>query len=215
MKKFAVILCGSGSMDGSEIHEAVMSLLAIDEAGCKYTIFAPNDNQFHVVNHITSQPVEQTRNMMEEAGRIGRGEVQELSKFNVDDFDALILPGGFGAAKNLFTYAFDGINATVRPDIEKIIIDTHKAKKPIGALCIAPVLVSKVLKKVTVTVGQDEQTIKDVIHFGSKHQETSQAEVCSDLENLIFSTPCYMLPATIKDIALSADQLILEILKHI
>lgn len=215
MKKFAVILCGAGSMDGSEIHEAVMSLLAIDKAGCEYTIFAPNENQYHVINHVTSKPIEQTRNMMEEAGRIARGDVQELSKFNVDEFDALILPGGFGAAKNLFTYAFDGINATVRLDIEKIIIDTHKSKKPIGALCIAPVLVSKVLKNIIVTVGQDEHTIKDVEHFGSQHHATLQTEVCSDLENLIFTTPCYMLPATIKDIALSAENLIHEILKHI
>jgi len=215
MKKFAVILCGCGSMDGSEIHEAVMTLLAIDKAGCSYTVFAPNENQFHVINHITKRPVDQQRNMMEEAARIARGDVHELSTYQVNDFDALILPGGYGAAKNLMNYAFEGQNGTVRPDIEKIILDTYQAKKPIGALCIAPVLLAKVLKNITITVGADESTIQDVEFFGATHQVTHQTEVCSDKEHLIFSTPCYMLPATIKDIALSAENLIKEIIKHI
>jgi enhancing lycopene biosynthesis protein 2 len=215
MKKFAVILCGCGSMDGSEIHEAVMTLLAIDKAGCSYTVFAPNENQFHVINHITKRPENQQRNMMVEAARIARGEVHELETYQVNDFDALILPGGYGAAKNLMNYAFEGQNGTVRPDIEKIILDTYHAKKPIGALCIAPVLLAKVLKNVTITVGTDESTIQDVEFFGATHQVTAQTEVCSDIPNLIFSTPCYMVPATIAAIAESAENLINEMAKHI
>jgi enhancing lycopene biosynthesis protein 2 len=215
MKKFAVILCGCGSMDGSEIHEAVMTLLAIDKAGCTYTVFAPNENQFHVINHLTKEPQDQQRNMMVEAARIARGDVQELCAYKVNDFDALILPGGFGAAKNLMNYAFEGQNVTVRPEIETIILDTFQAKKPIGALCIAPVLLAKVLKNITLTVGSDEGTIQDVESFGATHQVTHQTDVCIDVPNLIFSTPCYMLPATIKDIAASADNLIQEIVKHL
>ena len=179
MKKFAVVLCGCGSLDGSEIHESVMTLLAIDKSGSSYTVFAPNDDQFQVINHITKQPVNQTRNMMEEASRISRGEIQELSEYNPDDFDALVFPGGNGAAKNLFTYGIDGINMAVRPDVEKVILETYRAKKPIGALCIAPVLIAKVLPGVALTVGKIPQVIQHVEAFGAKHQITNETEVHS------------------------------------
>lgn len=213
MKKFAVILCGCGSMDGSEIHESVMTMLAIDNAGCQYTLFAPDENQYHVINHLTQQPMSETRNMRVEAARIGRGNVLDIRDFKAEDFDAVVFPGGFGAAKSLFTYAFDGANATVREDVRKVVVDMFQAHKPIGALCISPVMVAKVLGEVTVTVGTDAKTIEDVLSFGAKHQETTQGEVVTDKEHLIFTTPCYMLPATIKDIALCADNLIKSMLE--
>lgn len=213
MKKFAVILCGCGSMDGSEIHESVMTMLAIDNAGCQYTLFAPDENQYHVINHLTQQPMSETRNMRVEAARIGRGNVLDIRDFKAEDFDAVVFPGGFGAAKSLFTYAFDGANAIVREDVRKVVVDMFQAHKPIGALCISPVMVAKVLGEVTVTVGTDAKTIEDVLSFGAKHQETAQGEVVTDKEHLIFTTPCYMLPATIKDIALCADNLIKSMLE--
>lgn len=215
MKKFAVVLCGCGSLDGSEIHESVMTLLAIDKSGSSYTVFAPDDNQYQVINHITKQPMDQTRNMMLEAARISRGEIHELSEYNPANFDALVFPGGNGAAKNLFTYGIDGLNMTVRPDVEKVILDTFKAKKPIGALCIAPVLIAKVIPGVALTVGQVRNVIQDVEAFGAQHKVTHETEVISDIENLVFTSPCYMLQASIKEIAESADHLIQEILKHI
>ncbi|MDD4395590.1 MAG: isoprenoid biosynthesis glyoxalase ElbB, partial [Bacteroidales bacterium] len=155
MKKFAVILNGCGHLDGSEIHEALMTLLAIDKNECSYSIFAPDEPQYHVMNHLTRQPMEETRNMLVEAARIARGDIQEIGKYNPVDFDALILPGGYGAAKNLFTYAIDGVNAKVLDSVRKAIVDTHNLHKPIGALCIAPVLLAKVLGNITVTVGAD------------------------------------------------------------
>jgi enhancing lycopene biosynthesis protein 2 len=215
MKKFAVILCGCGSLDGSEIHESVMTLLAIDKSGSSYTVFAPDDNQYQVINHITKQPMKETRNMMIEASRISRGEIYPISEYNPRNFDALIFPGGNGAAKNLFTYGIDGVQMQVRQDIEKVIVDTFKAKKPIGALCIAPVLLAKVLPGVILTVGKLPNVIEDVTSMGAKHQITNQTEVAVDREHLIFSSPCYMLQASIKEIAESADHLIQEILKHI
>lgn len=215
MKKFAVILCGCGSLDGSEIHESVMTLLAIDKSGSSYTVFAPNDDQYQVINHITKLPKEQKRNMMEEASRISRGEIFEISEYNPLDFDALIFPGGNGAAKNLFTYGLDGVEMTVRPDIEKVILDTFHAGKPIGAMCIAPVLMAKVLPGVTLTVGQLPNVIEDIHTLGAKHQTTKQTEVVVDRKHLIFSTPCYMLHASIKDIAESAERLVNEMLKYV
>lgn len=214
MKKFAVILNGCGHLDGSEIHESVMTLLAIDRNECSYTVFAPNEPQYHVMNHLTRQPMEGERNMLVEAARIARGDIHELSEYNPADFDALMLPGGFGVAKNLFTYAFDGPNARVLEAVRKAIVDTHAAGKPIGALCISPVLVAKVLGDVTVTVGSDPGTAKDVETMGAANVNTQITEVISDKQNMIFSTPCYMLPASISDIAESAENLVETMLEY-
>ena len=214
MKKFAVILCGCGSLDGSEIHESVMTLLAIDRNECTYSIFAPNDNQFHVVNHCTKEATQEKRNMMVEAARIARGDIRPIEECRVEDFDALVFPGGNGAAKNLFTYAFDGKNCTVREDVAQLIKAFHAQHKPIGALCIAPVMIAKVLGDVTITVGNDEGTIANVLSFGSKHINTQQTEVISDKQNMVFTTPCYMLPAPISDIADCAQNLIDAILEN-
>ena len=214
MKKFAVILCGCGSLDGSEIHESVMTLLAIDRNECTYSIFAPNDNQYYVVNHYTKSATEEKRNMMVEAARIARGDIRPIEECRVEDFDALVFPGGNGAAKNLFTYAFDGKNCTVREDVAKLIKTFHAAHKPIGALCIAPVMIAKVLGDVTITVGNDEGTIQNVLSFGSKHINTQQTGVIADKQNMVFTTPCYMLPARISDIADCAQNLIDAILEN-
>ena len=214
-KKIAVILCGCGSMDGSEIHEATMTLLAIDRHDAEYTVFAPDDDQFEVINHITHEKMPEKRNMLVEAARIARGNILPLTQFDAENFDALVFPGGFGAAKNLFTYAYEGTKAKVREDIAQAIRSMHALHKPIGALCIAPVLIAKVLGDVVITVGTDEQTIKHVEQFGAAHVNTQQTEVISDKKNMVFTTPCYMLPATIADIADSADNLITAILDNI
>lgn len=215
MKKFAVFLCGCGSMDGSEIHEAVMTLLAISRHGCSYTIFALDHDQYHVINHLTQEEMSEVRNMKIESARIARGDVLSLTDYRPEDFDGLLLPGGFGAAKNWFTYAFDGVKAKVNPIVAQSIRETHALRHPIGALCIAPVLLAKVLKNITITVGSDPNTIANVEKMGAHHVNTMETEVVVDKENMIFTTPCYMLPATIADIADSANNLIESMLDHI
>ncbi|MCQ2270413.1 MAG: isoprenoid biosynthesis glyoxalase ElbB [Bacteroidales bacterium] len=215
MKKFAVVLCGCGCYDGSEIHESVMTLLAIDRNECQYSIFAPDADQYHVINHYTKQATNEKRNMLAEAARIARGDIQPLTALKAGDFDAVVFPGGFGAAKNLFTYALEGTNAVVIPEVERVVREFHAAHKPIGALCIAPVMIAKILGDITITVGVDEKTIADVESFGAKHINTQQTEVIADKENKVFTTPCYMLPATIGDIADCADNLIKAILENL
>lgn len=215
MKKFAVVLCGCGPMDGSEIHESVMTLLAIDRNECQYTIFAPDADQFHVVNHYTKEVMNEKRNMLVEAARIARGDIHPLTKLKASDFDAIVFPGGYGAAKNLFNYAIKGTKAVVDAEVERVIKDFHASRKPIGALCISPVLMAKVLGNITITVGTDEKTIHDVETFGAQHINTQQTEVIADKENMVFTTPCYMLPATIADIADCAENLIETILENI
>ncbi len=214
-KKFAVILSGCGVFDGSEIHEAVMSLYAIAKHGATYEIFAPNINQHHVINHIDGSVMNEKRNVLIESARIARGKIKPLNEFNPELFDALIFPGGFGAAKNLSTWAFDGINCSVHPQVEAAIKGMHKLKKPIGALCIAPVLLAKIIGNVTITIGKDASTAQAIEKLGAKHLTTSHAQVVVDEKNMLFTTPCYMLDANIIDISNGAKAIVSEILKWI
>jgi enhancing lycopene biosynthesis protein 2 len=215
MKKFAVILCGCGSLDGSEIHEATMTLLAIDKHGHSYTIFAPDEDQYQVVNHITHNVMNEKRNMLVEAARIARGNIAPLSDFKADNFDALIFPGGNGSAKNLFTYGLHGIKMKIREDVAAAVKAMHQQNKPIGAMCIAPILLAKVLTNVVITLGTDPNVASDVQKMGATHINTQQTEVIADKQNMIFTTPCYMLPAKISDIEESAYNLIGTILENI
>lgn len=201
MKKVAVILAGCGTADGSEINETVTLLLALDQHNIEYQAFAPDANQAEVWNHATGKRAEERRNMLVEAARIVRGNILPLSKFNADDFDALLFPGGSGAAKNIFTYAYDGINFKVNKEVEKAIRDIHAQGKPIGAMCIAPLMIAKVLGGVNVTMGSGAcRQAKELAIIGCKHTETTHGGVAIDKENKIFSTPCFMLDARLKDV---------------
>ena len=201
MRKVAVILAGCGPKDGSEIQETLTLLLALDQHNIEYHCFAPNENQYHVINHVTGEVMDESRNVMVEAARIVRGDIAPIEMFKAEEFDALLFPGGFGAAKNLFTYAIDGADFTVNKYVEKAIKDMHAQNKPIGAMCIAPIMIAKVLCNVNVTVGCDSYPqADDVRAFGCTHTETQNGDVAIDKENKIFTTPCYMLNATLKDI---------------
>ncbi|RLD70544.1 MAG: isoprenoid biosynthesis protein ElbB, partial [Bacteroidetes bacterium] len=199
-KKFAVVLSGCGVYDGAEIHEATLTLLAIARAGATYQCFAPDMKQYHVINHITGEEMNEERNVLIESARIARGNIKPLSEYDAKEFDALIFPGGFGAAKNLSTVAFKGADATVIPEVEKAIEQTVELKKPIGALCISPAILAKVLKDVSVTIGKDKGTAEAIEAMGAKHVETNHGDVVFDENKLVFTTPCYMLDATITDI---------------
>jgi enhancing lycopene biosynthesis protein 2 len=214
-KKFAVVLAGCGVYDGAEIHEATMTLYAIALQGASYQIFAPDIQQHHVINHITGEEMKESRNVLTEAARIARGKIKPLADYNASDFDALILPGGFGVAKNLCTFAFEGPNCMVNPQIEKALKNTHQQKKPIGALCISPVILAKLFGNVTVTIGQDKGTAQAIESMGAKHKATNHGEVAVDRENLLFTTPCYMLNATIVDIANGAIAVVKEMMRLI
>ena len=210
--KFAIILSGCGVYDGSEIHEATMTMLAIVKKGGTYEIFAPDVRQHHVINHLTGEVMDEKRNVLIESARIARGKITTLDAYNPSDFDALVLPGGFGVAKNLCTYAFDGIDCSVDRGVEKVLRDTHKAGKPIGALCISPVLIARVLGKVDLTIGDDETTARHIEEMGAVHIRTGNREVVVDTVNRIVSNPCYMIDATIEDIAKGAENVISAIL---
>lgn len=212
-KKFAVVLSGCGVYDGTEIHEATLTMLAIMESGGVYQCFAPDVDQYHVINHLTGKEMNEKRNVLVESARIARGDIKPLSSFQARDFDALIFPGGFGAAKNLATVAFDGADAIVNPDVEHAIKQMLENHKPIGALCIAPAVVARVIQGVEVTIGDDKGTIDTIKKMGGKHVVTSHGQVIHDKDNNVFTTPCYMLDATILDIQKDARLIVAEMMK--
>lgn len=212
-KNFAVILSGCGHQDGAEIHEATLTLWAIHKHGAEFQCYAPDIKQHHVLNHLTGQEMNEKRNVLIESARIARGKIAALATFNPDSADALIIPGGFGAAKNLSSYAFDGARCTVNNDVAAAIKSMHKAGKPLGALCIAPVILAKVLGKGTLTIGQDASTAENLTAMGARHHQTMQGEITVDLENKIVTTPCYMLNSRIDQIGDGADNLVKAMLE--
>ena len=215
MKKFAVVLSGCGVFDGAEIHEATLTLLAIAQQGASYEIFAPDIDQYHVINHLTHKEMAEKRNVLVESARIARGKISPLSRFDARNFDAIIFPGGFGAAKNLSTVAFDGPNAKVNSDVTVAVRTMHKAGKPIGALCIAPAVIARILGHVEVTIGNDPGTAGAIEQMGGKHIRATHGEVVVDKANKVFTTPCYMLDATIVQIYEGASNIVREVLKSI
>ena len=212
-KKIAVLLSGCGVYDGSEIHEAVLTLYAISNNGAEYQVFAPDILQHHVINHFTGEEMHEKRNVLVESARIARGNIKPLSEYRAVEYDGLILPGGFGAAKNLSSWAFDGPNARIDQDVEKAVKDTHKAENPIGALCISPVLLAKIIGKVELTIGSDKATADAVQSLGAVHKDTTHGEIVIDYKNKVVTTPCYMLEATISQIGEGAENLVKTVLK--
>lgn len=214
-KNIAVILSGCGHQDGSEIHEATLTMLAIHKNGADFQCYAPDIKQHHVINHITGEEMNEKRNVLIESARIARGKIASLAGFSADSVDALILPGGFGAAKNLSSYAFDGSKCAVQADVTRAVKDMHAAGKPIGALCIAPVIVARLLGDVNLTIGQDSGTADNLAAMGAKHVPTLQGEIAIDPDRKIVSTPCYMLDSRVDQIAEGADNLVKAVLEMI
>jgi enhancing lycopene biosynthesis protein 2 len=215
MKKFAIILAGCGVYDGAEIHESVMAMYAVAKNGAEYQLFAPDIMQHHVVNHITGNEMPETRNVLVESARIARGNIQPTTDLDLREFDALLFPNGFGVAKNLCTYAFKGADCEIQPQINKIIRDALSLRKPIGALCIAPVLLAKILGDVTITVGPAEEDAENVKVMGANHIVTQPGDVIIDEKHRVFSTPCYQLRSSIVQIAEGADAIVKEMLNYL
>lgn len=212
-KSIAVILSGSGHQDGAEIHEATLTLWAIHKNGAEYQCYAPDILQHHVLNHLTGKEMNEQRNVLIESARIARGKVLDLADFQASAHDALVIPGGLGAAKNLSTYAFDGPDCKVNKDVQKAILAMAEQKKPIGALCIAPAILAKLLDQVLVTIGQDPGTAANIEAMGARHTTTLHGEIAVDKERKVVTTPCYMLDSRVDQIGEGADRLVQEVLR--
>lgn len=214
-KKVAVILSGCGVYDGSEIHEATLSLLALDQAGAHVQCFAPDVRQMHVINHITGGEMPEQRNVLIESARIARGNIKPLSEFIATDFDAVLLPGGFGAAKNLSSFATEGASCSINHDVEKALIAAHETGKPIGALCISPAILARLFKGAKVTLGAEcDESATIEKGCGADHVVTTHGDVIIDEQRNLITSPCYMLDATISQIYEGAKNTVDALLKR-
>jgi enhancing lycopene biosynthesis protein 2 len=199
-KKVAVILSGCGFKDGGEIYEATLTLLALDEADAVVQCFAPDMPQMHVVNHLTGEEMPESRNVLVEAARLARGNVKPVTAARVEDFDALVIPGGFGAAKNLCNFAVKGSDMTVQPDVLAFARGMNAAGKPVGLVCIAPAMAPKIGGEGTqYTIGNDPGTAAAIDAMGGRHVDCAVDECVVDRERKIVTTPAYMYPARIRE----------------
>ena len=217
MAKIGVLLAGCGVNDGSEIHEAVLTMLVLDQLGVERLCLAPNIKQRDVVNHLSGQAVSETRNVLVESARIARGEISDLADVSVADIDAVILPGGFGAAKNLSDFAVAGAQTEVHPEVLRLLQEMHKAKKPIGAICIAPAVLARALGvfKPELTIGNDLATAKILESFGARHHDCSVDEIIVDQRNRLVTTPAYMLGPGLREVVTGIDKLVRQIVTMI
>ena len=213
MKKVGVILSGAGVYDGSEIHEAVITLLAIARAGAEAVCFAPDKWQSDVVNHLTGESMAERRNVLVEAARIARGNVQPLAQLSINDLDALIVPGGFGAAKNLSTFASQGGECVVDSTLKLRVLEMHQAGKPLGFMCIAPAMLPKIFDfPLRLTIGTDIDTAEVLEAMGAEHVPCPVDDIVVDEEHKVVTTPAYMLAADIAQAAVGIEKLVARVL---
>ena len=215
-KKIGVVLSGCGVYDGTEIHESVIILLAIDRAGAEAVCMAPNIEQMHVINHLTGEEIPgEQRNVLIEAARIARGDIKDISQVKADDLDALIFPGGFGAAKNLCTMAVKGEDAEVNPEVSRLVRDFQARQKPQAAVCIAPAMYAKIFEgesaSPTLTIGNDKDWSQKIENLGSKHQDCAVKDIVTDKENKIITSPAYMLGQSISEVADGIEKTVKEL----
>ena len=220
MPKVGVVLSGCGVYDGAEIHESVITMLALDRAGAEKIMMAPDIDQLHVINHLNGEEMDDYgRNVLVESARIARGDIKSISEVTESELDALIFPGGFGVAKNLSDYAMAGANCTVNPEVVRLTREVHKAGKPIGVMCIAPTMMAKILNldslSADLTIGSDEKAASDIQSMGSNHISCPAQGVIVDKEKKIVSTPAYMEAKNMAEAAEGIEKLVAEILKMI
>ncbi|MCO8310041.1 isoprenoid biosynthesis glyoxalase ElbB [Pseudomonas mandelii] len=213
-KKIAVILSGCGVYDGAEIHESVITLLRLDQRGAQVQCFAPNIAHLHVINHLTGEEMPEARNVLVESARIARGNIKDIREASVEDFDALIVPGGFGSAKNLSNFAVEGAGCSVQPDVLALTEAFAEAGKPVGLICISPALAAKIYGPgVTCTIGNDADTAAAMNKMGATHAECAVTDIVEDKARKLVSTPAYMLAQSISEAASGINKLVDRVLE--
>lgn len=214
MKKIAIILSGCGVYDGSEIYESVLTLLAIEQQGASYRCFAPNINQHHVINHLTGEVTEdETRNVLVESARISRGDIEDIMELYQEEFDALIFPGGFGAAKNLCTFALDAENYQINPEVLSAAQSFIKVDKPLGFMCIAPAMIPLIFgEDAQGTIGKDRDIAQSLMNRGLAHVDCDVDDIIVDGKRKLVSTPAYMLATSLVEAASGINKLVKKVI---
>lgn len=216
MINVGVVLSGCGVYDGAEIYESVITLLALDRAGANAICMAPNVDQAHVINHLTGEEAPETRNVLVESARLARGDIRDIQDVTARDLDALIFPGGFGTAKNLSSFAFKGADCTVHGDVTRLVKQIHQAGKPIGSICISPVVLAKIFGgevQLDLTIGADPEVAAAINQMGAKHVDAPVTEIVVDTANKVVTTPAYMCAKTISEAAEGIEKLVAKVLE--
>ncbi|MPX97726.1 isoprenoid biosynthesis protein ElbB [Salinivibrio sp. VYel6] len=214
MKKVAVILSGCGVFDGAEIQETVLSLLALEQNDAQWQCFAPDIDQHHVINHRTGEAMSETRNVLTEASRIVRGDILPLTDLNADDFDALLVPGGFGAAKNLSDFAYNGDPVQVHQDMFAVCQAFARSEKPAGYMCIAPIMIPQIYPKgVKGTIGNEPDIAAAFNRMGGEHIECPVSDYVLDQRHHLLSTPAYMLATSVSDAASGINRMVKKLVE--
>jgi enhancing lycopene biosynthesis protein 2 len=215
MTRIGVLLSGCGVKDGAEIHEAVLTLLALDRAGVEVVCMAPDKDQQDVIDHRSDKTMNQKRNMLTESARIARGNIQSIKEIDPSELDGLVIPGGNGAAKSLCTFAAKKEACTVDPEVAALLVALHKKGRPIAALCIAPTILASLFGKEhrpEITVGTDRETAEAIEKMGAQHVSVEPTQVVIDTENRFVTTPCYMTSSRISDVATGAEKAVTALL---
>ncbi|WP_016853475.1 isoprenoid biosynthesis glyoxalase ElbB [Halomonas smyrnensis] len=208
-KQVAVILSGCGVQDGSEIYETTLTLLRLDQLGIGYRCFAPDIDQHDVVDHRSGEAAEERRNVLVESARLARGEISPLAELEADEFDAVILPGGFGAAKNLSNFAEAGADMVIHEELVGAMAEFHEDRKPIGLMCIAPVMVPRLLGPgIAVTIGHDPGVAGAISSMGGLHRSCGVEDIVVDFDNRVVTTPAYMLATRLGEAATGIFKLV-------
>lgn len=216
-KKVAIILSGCGVQDGSEIHESVLTLLALVKSGATPLFYAPSIEQAKVANHLTGEESDERRSVLIESARIARGAAKDLAELEISDADAIVFPGGYGAALNLCSFGKDGAGCSVDPQVSRVVKEFHAAGKPSGFICIAPAIAAAVLGKnnVELTIGTDESTASELKKMGAAHVAKAVDEIHIDSKNKVVSTPAYMLAKNIAEAQSGIEKLVSALLEMI
>lgn len=213
MKKFAMILSGCGQHDGSETHETILTLLAMDRAGVEWQAFAPDIVNNNIINHVTNDPLEnESRNVLLESARLVRGKIKPLVELNVSDFDAVVFPGGMGAVTVLCDWLEKKSDFTFNADVARLIKDAKVLKKPMGFICIAPMMITKIYADAKFTIGNDKELAQEIANSGCEHVDCLASEAVVDSKNKLVSTPANMLKTNISVVAEGIDKLIKELI---
>ena len=193
-KKVAIILSGCGGLDGSEIGETICSILALEGGGFSWKAFSMDKLQKKVISALSMKEMNEKRNMMEESARITHGKIEDISKLEVNEFDVLWLPGGYGMVCSFSDIGEKGENGSVSSEISTVIKKFHEQKKIIVGICIAPSVIAKSLEKVqlTITLGEAENFYSLLKRLGHNPKKVTSSEFIYDKEHKIYSTPAYM-----------------------
>lgn len=216
-KRVGVVLSGAGHLDGSELHEAVLTLLALDQAGAKVSCFAPDVPQLHVINHLTREPMAEQRHVLVEAARVARGAIRDIKEADLAELDAVVLPGGYGAAKNLCSFALEGPGCAIVPEVASLLRAAVAAGKPVGVMCIAPAVLAAALKgegpTVQLTIGSDDGTARALEGMGAQHIKAAPDGIVLDATHKVVSTPAYMYDSSISTVARGISALVQKVLE--